>query len=164
MNKISIITLTVVLTIFLILSGIFLTSSYSILSLHDMAIAMEDTKTPAITIPNTNQKYFNKWQCFNIKKIKITDAEIEYGTKRNVPLIDVKDDEQLFQFNVDPVIRWNKDAVIKKWSDLIQNQKTICIFSAYLQTDPDKTSVWYIKMLKTKKGYWDIADSEGLIL
>ena len=164
MRKVSIITFASLLTTLLILTGVFLTSNYSIISVHDIAVAMEDNKTPAISIPNTNEKYFNKWQCFNIEKIQISDAEIEYGTRRNVPLIEIKDGEQLIQFNVDPVIHWNKDAVVKKWSELIQNQKSICIFSAYLQTDPDKTSVWYIKMLKTKKGYWDIADSNEFVL
>jgi hypothetical protein len=76
-----------------------------------------------------------------------------------VPYIQVSSNKHSFQFNVDPVVhRGDQDVVLNKWKKLIHNQKGICIFAAYLQTDPDGTSVWYISKIKTKAGYWDFAD------
>ena len=76
-----------------------------------------------------------------------------------VPYIQINSSNHKFQFNVDPAVhRGDQEVILKKWGKLTQNQKGICIFAAYLQTDPDGTSVWYIDKIKTKAGYWDFAD------
>jgi hypothetical protein len=159
MNKKNILYVTAA-TIFLIVTIllIFLSTNYSILRIEDIVIMIRDNKSPAITIPHKKEEYFNKWQCFDVKNIEITEAEIYYRGKRLVPYIQVNSKNRSFEFHVDPVINCNKDAVIKKWNELINRQKAICIFAAYLQTDVDGTTVWYIQKLKTKNGYWDISD------
>jgi hypothetical protein len=119
---------------------------------------IEDNKEPAITIPGTKEEYFNKWQCFDIKNIEIAEAEIDYNGRRIVPYIQVNSGKHSLQFNVDPVINKDTKIIINKWKELIRDQKAVCIFAAYLQTDPDGASVWYINKLKTKAGYWSFAD------
>ena len=148
-----------VVAILLLMFIWFFNSNYSVLGISDVKMMIEDNKSPAITIPATKEQYFNKWQCFDVKTIEISEAEIDYNEKRIVPYIQVNSNKRSLQFNVDPVINWDKKVVINKWKELANNQKSICLFAAYLQTDPDGTSIWYIDRIKTKAGYWDIANS-----
>jgi hypothetical protein len=157
-KKIICYTTSIIILIIAVTAFIFLSSNYSILRIDDIATMIENNKKPAITIPDRNEEYFNKWQCFDVKNIDITYGEIDIYGKRLVPYIQVNSKKQSLQFNVDPSIHWNKDTVIKNWKELIENIKSICFLAAYLQTDPDSTTVWYIKRLKTKNGYWDISD------
>jgi len=150
---------TAIIVLFLLILVWFLNSNYSVLNISDIKMMIEDNKSPAITIPTTKEQYFNKWQCFNVKSIEIAEAEIDHNGKQIVPYIQVRLNKRSFQFNVDPVIhRGDQKVILNKWEKLIHNQKDICIFGAYLQRDPDGTSVWYISKIKTKAGYWDFAD------
>lgn len=145
--------------VFLFITIWFFNSNYSILEISDVKMMLEDNKKPAITIPSTREQYFNKWQCFNVKHIEIAEAKIELNKAQIVPYIQINSSNHKFQFNVDPAVhRGDQEVILKKWGKLTQNQKGICIFAAYLQTDPDGTSVWYIDKIKTKAGYWDFAD------
>ncbi len=145
--------------VFLFITIWFFNSNYSVLNISDLKMMIRDNKDPAITIPSTREQYFNKWQCFSVKHIEIAEAKIELNKAQTVPYIQVSSNNHNFQFNVDPVIhRGDQKIIINKWKELIRNQKSVCIFAAYLQTDPDGTSVWYIGKIKTKAGYWDFAD------
>jgi hypothetical protein len=145
--------------VFLFITVWFFNSNYSALNISDIKMMIEDNREPAITIPATKEQYFNKWKCFDVKSLEIDEAEIEYNGRQIVPYIQVNSSNHSFQFNVDPVIhRGDHKIIINKWKELIRNQKSVCIFAAYLQTDPDGTSVWYISKIKTEAGYWDFAN------
>jgi len=153
---------TSIATVSLLVAVWFFNSTYSILGVSDVKMMIEDRKYPAITIPKTGEQYFNKWQCFDVKEINVLEGEIDYHGKRTVPYIQVDTNKRSIQFNIDPVINMNEKIIINKWKELISNQKAICIFGAYLQTDPDGTSVWYINKIKTKVGYWYFADERAI--
>lgn len=159
MNKVIIYFTLIIFVILLITIFLFYNSNYSILNFSDFKIMITDSNKPGITIPTTNEEYYNKWQCFDIKNIEILEAEIDYNGKHIVPYIQVNLEKKHLQFNVDPVVNLDdQKIIINKWKNLIINQKNICIYGAYLQTDPDGTSVWYIDKIKTKLGYWNFAD------
>ncbi|MFH1224020.1 MAG: hypothetical protein V1647_06745 [Pseudomonadota bacterium] len=135
---------------------LFLNSDYSILGINDFKDAIMSYESPAITIPDKGESYYNKWKCFDTKNVKIYEAEIDYDGWRPIPHVDAHSNTHSFYFDLDPVIyRWNTNAVLKSWSALMNNQKHVCFFAAYLQTDPDGTQAWYIRKIKTTAGYWD---------
>ncbi|MBN1114933.1 MAG: hypothetical protein JXA66_06295 [Oligoflexia bacterium] len=137
---------------------VFAKSNYCILGFYDVLAMIDDNASPAITIPETGEEYYNKWQCFSAKNIEIEKAEIDYNGKRGVPLIHARSGLNLLQFNVDPVVKWDSEEVIVKWNELINSRSPVCVFAAFLQKDDDGTSVWYINRIKTRLGYWNIAD------
>ncbi len=141
----------------IISSGIlfFSMTNYSVLGPKDIFIMIKDNKEPAITIPETKEKYFNNWKCFAINNIEITESEVNYYGWHKVPSINVKTKKGLMSFDIDPDIKWNNELVLKKWKELISSERSICIFGAFLQKENDGSSVWYIQRLKTKRGYWD---------
>lgn len=160
MNKKEILILVILLVFVISLAAfIFSRTNYSILGIKDVLMMIEDNKEPAITIPMTGEKYFNKWRCFDVRSIEILEAEIDHNGKQIVPYIQVDSNKHSFQFNVDPVIhRGDEKVIINKWKELVNDQRSVCIFATYLQTDPDGTSVCYISKIKTKAGYWDFAN------
>lgn len=157
-KKIKIISL-ITISFFIMLMIIFSLSSYSILTLEDFLYWRNGKQTQAISIPETGEKYYNEWKCFKLKNVKVSEVTLDYSSSpRILPILEVKDGKSIFEFDIDPTYNWNKDAVINKWTSLINNQEKICIFSAYLQKDPDLTSVWMISKIKTKNGYWNISE------
>jgi hypothetical protein len=52
--------------------------------------AWYDNNHVEISRPETNEQYYSRWFCFDANNVKVSDAVIEYGTIRSVPLIDVK--------------------------------------------------------------------------
>lgn len=154
--KISMLAIT---SIFSLLVILFYQSSYSILAYEDILYRMEEKKHPAISIPSTGQKYFNEWKCFREENIKILEVTLDYTTApRVLPALEAKVTGKALEFDIDPSYKWNKGVVIKKWNELTNKAEKICILAAYLQTDPDQTSVWMITKIKTNKGSWDISD------
>jgi hypothetical protein len=134
-----------------------------VLSFADITMWIDDHRSPAISFPETNQKNYNKWLCFDADSASVSDVEIEYNRKKIVPVFDVYESGDVYQFNIDPEENWNSIAVKRKWNDLLSKQKTICFFAAYLQTDPDCTLAWYITKIKTKNGYWERSDNRDII-
>lgn len=152
----------IVIIILSLTSGmiLFLLSNYSILNLGDFVYWYKENMNPAISIPETGEKYYSKWQCFRLTDAKITEVTLDYATSpRILPIIELNDGSKKLEFDIDPNYNWNKDQVVKKWSDLIQKQEKICIFAAFLQKDPDLTSVWMIIKIKTSIGEWDISEN-----
>jgi len=136
---------------------LFFSSDYSILGINDFKDAIKSYESPAITIPDKGETYYNKWKCFDTKNVEISEAQIDYNGWRPIPHIDAHSNTRSFYFDLDPVIyQWNTNVVLKNWGKLMNKQKHVCFFAAYLQTDPDGTSSWYIRKIKTLAGYWDV--------
>jgi hypothetical protein len=131
---------------------------YLTLTWADLVFALDDNKYVELSRSETNEEYYNRWLCFDARNAEVSDAIIEYGTVRKVPLIDVKSGKSVFQFNVDPEVEWNTDAVQNRWRAFLKNQNSVCIFSVYSQTDDDGTEVRYIRRVKTHAGTWDKLD------
>ncbi len=147
-----------------IIAGIFtrlgwsIARHYFVLTWPDIVFAWYDSKHVELSRPETNEKYYNRWFCFDANNVKVSDAVIEYGTIRSVPLIDVKTSGNVFQFNVDPEVEWDTNAVQNLWHGLLEKQNSVCIFSVYSQTDDDGTEVRYIRKIRTRAGLWDKLD------
>ena len=141
--------------IFVFITVLFSTSNYSILRVKDLLTAIKSSRTSKITIIGNNEQYYNRWQCFSVETVEITEAEVNYNGWHKVPSINVKTKNIVKSFDLDPDVRWDNDKIIKKWRDLIKDQKSICIFGVFLQKEEDGSSLWYIQKIKTKKGYWD---------
>jgi hypothetical protein len=135
--------------------GLYFHRHYFTLSLSDFMFAWEDNKHVELSRPETGEEYYNRWLCFSAHDARISDAIIEYNSIRTVPLIEVRSGNKTFQFNVDPEIAWDVDAVQARWRALVNGQDSICFFSVYSETDPDGTEVRYIRRLKSSAGIWD---------
>jgi len=131
---------------------------YLTLTWSDLVFAWDDNKHVELSRGETNERYYNRWLCFDARIVEVSEAIIEYGTVRKVPLIDVKFGSSVFQFNVDPEVEWNTDTVQNRWRAMLENQESVCIFSVYSQTDDDGTEVRYIRRVKTSTGSWDKLD------
>ncbi len=154
-KKIILIILLPIALILSILLLLFYGTNYSVLEVKDLYMMLEDNKTPAITIPETKEEYFNKWQCFSVKDINITEAEVDYRGWRKVPSIDIKTKKRSISFDIDPEKKWDNELVLRKWSNLISKERSVCIFGAFLQKEENGMELWYIQRIKTKRGYWD---------
>ncbi|MEY4065471.1 MAG: hypothetical protein RIR26_1679 [Pseudomonadota bacterium] len=117
--------------------------------------AWEDNKQVELFRPETGEEYYNRWLCFSAHDSRISDAIIEYNSIRTVPLIELRSGNKTFQFNVDPEITWDVDAVQERWRASVNGQDSICFFSVYSETDHDGTEVRYIRRLKSSAGIWD---------
>lgn len=143
------------LTIFLLVAVVFFISNYSILGVQDLLIAVKDNNVPEITILDNNEQHYNKWQCFSVIDVEITEAEVDYNGWHRVPSINIKTKDIVKSFDLDPDVKWNNNKIITEWNNLIKDQKSICIFGAFLQKEKSGNSLWYIQKIKTRKGYWD---------
>jgi len=136
---------------------LFFSSDYSILGINDFKDAIKSYESPAITIPQTGKAYYDKWKCFNTKNIEILKGEVSFSpdTWRSVPLINAHSNKRSFYFEVPHEREWDSDSVTKYWKHLIGEERSICFFAAYLQTDTDGAFIYFINKIKTKTGYWD---------
>ncbi len=132
--------------------------NYFLLNWSDLVFAWDDNRDVALSHPDTNEEYYNRWLCFDAASADVSYGVVEYGEARQVPIIDIKSGTRTFQFNVGPEIEWLTAAVQNRWRRLLQNQDSVCIFSVYSETDPDGTEVRYIRKLKTPAGVWDVLD------
>ncbi len=136
-------------------ASFFFVSDYSVLSIKDIFMMIKDNRTPELTTLDDNKEHFNRWQCFRTKDIEISEADVNYNGWHKVPSINVKTQKVFKSFDLDPDIKLDTEAIINKWKLLIEKQRSICIFGVFLQKEADGSSLWYINMIKTKKGYWD---------
>ena len=141
--------------LFMVLIVIFFISNYSILGVKDLLTAIKGKITPEITSLDNHKQYYNKWQCFSLADIEITEAEVDYNGWHKVPSINVKMKNVIKSFDLDPDVKWNNNKIITEWKNLIKDQRSVCIFGAFLQEEKDSNSLWYIQKIKTRKGYWD---------
>jgi hypothetical protein len=154
-NSGKIFAISIFLTLCFAVIGLYFYRHYFTLSWSDFMFAWEDNKHVELSRPETGEEYYNRWLCFSVHDSHISDAIIEYNSIRKVPLIEVRSGNKTFQFNVDPEIAWDVDAVQERWRALVYGQDSICFFSVYSETDPDGTEVRYIRRLKSSAGIWD---------
>jgi hypothetical protein len=140
---------------FVVLMTAFFISDYSVLNIKDLLMTIKDNRTPEITILDNHEQYYNKWRCFSVADVEITEADVDYNGWHKVPSINVKIKNVIKSFDLDPDVTWNNDSIINEWKTLIKDQRSVCIFGAFLQKEENGNSLWYIQKIKTQKGYWD---------
>jgi hypothetical protein len=134
----------------------------AILTEEDWQYTEEDNQHPAITKPETGEKYFNEWHCFKTNDIKITLVEIDYNGIKQSPTIYTSIDGKFVEYAIDPDINWDTDKVIAHWNDLIENDLDVCIFGVYLQETLDG-ELRYIERIKTHNGTWQRGDDNFIL-
>jgi hypothetical protein len=131
----------------------------TILTGEDLEYTIEDNQRPAISIPETGEKYFNEWHCMNSREITITTVEIEYDGTKESPTLYANYNGKNIEYATDPDINWNVVFMMEHWRNIIKNSDEVCLFSAYLQETPDG-DLRYIERIKTEVGIWDRNDDQ----
>jgi hypothetical protein len=133
-----------------------------LLTKEDLEYTMEDNQAPAISIPETGEKYFNEWHCMDANEITITTVEIDYDGIKDSPTLYANYNGKDVEYATDPDINWNVDLMMNHWHHIIKNSKEVCIFSAYLQETPEG-DLRYIERIKTERGVWDRNDDHFVL-
>jgi len=138
---------------------------YDILSEADLAQEeIESTAHPALSAAYDEEPYwqsFNKWMCFPAEAVQTYCAEIDYG-QSYLPTFRVSDDKHHFyEFDLDPTPNLNCDETLSQWRELLENQRSFCVYAAYLQDLDDERELWVVDTIKSSRGLWSIRSNVG---
>ncbi|MEQ1664043.1 MAG: hypothetical protein ABL927_01555 [Bdellovibrionales bacterium] len=146
---------------------------YDLLSAEDQEMEAQDQDiTPALSsgLHATNQwESFNTWQCFSTESIQPECSELDYGAL-HVPTLRMSAGTTLYDFSLDPEPDLDCEQTLAKWVALLENQRSFCVYAAYLQKYPDNPfesdgfeewHLWIVDQIKTYNGYWKWNDSEA---
>ena len=134
----------------------------SLLTEEDLEDSIEDNQRPAISIPETGEKYFNEWHCLDASEITITTIEIDYNGVKQSPTLYAYYKGKNVEYATDPDINWNVEVMMDHWRNIIKNSEEVCIFSAYLQETPEG-DLRYIERIKTEVGIWERNDDQFVL-
>lgn len=129
---------------------------------EDLEYTIEDNQRPAISIPETGERYFNEWRCMNARKITITTVENDYNGIKESPTLYAYYNGKNVEYATDPDINWNVEFMMDHWHNIIKSSEEVCIFSAYLQETPEG-DLRYIERIKTEVGIWDRYDDQFVL-
>jgi len=144
------------------LSSLSMTSidHYDILSESDLELeAIESTTRPALGAALDAEPYwqsFNEWRCFATDIIQPYCAEIDYG-KSHLPTLRISEsDGKLYEFSLDPGPTLNCEETLNEWISLLENQRGVCVYAAYLQDLDAEHELWIIDTVKSYSGGWTV--------
>lgn len=119
---------------------------------------------PILSSPlNAKEKFesYNEWHCFSTDSIELECTDINYNDKdKQVPTIIAKTDTLIYNFDLSPEIDWDCPEIIHTWNDLFEDERSICVYAAYLQdlefdnSNSERNTLWYISRIKTSGDYW----------
>ncbi|MFN8370283.1 MAG: hypothetical protein U0T83_06625 [Bacteriovoracaceae bacterium] len=139
-------------------------NSYDILNENDWNLYKQNNENPALSSSVQDEiqwKSYNKWRCFSSEKLEFSCGTVDYNGEHDVPIINIEDNE----YDLSPEYTWDCKKIIQVWSKLIENEKSVCIYGAYLQDlelEKITSSLWYIERIKTSKGYFQANQSQDL--
>lgn len=140
---------------------------YDLLGPEDQEMEITDqTEGPALSsgLNAANQwESFNTWQCFSTESIQLECSELDYGAIY-VPTLRMSNGTILYDFSLDPEPDLNCEEILAKWTALLKNQRSFCVYAAYLQKYHDNPfeldgieewHLWIVNQIKTLNGYWN---------
>jgi hypothetical protein len=66
-------------------------------------------------------------------------------------------------FDIDSEENWDCDKILDDWNELIRDQKSICLFGAFLQLEPKNIFLWDLEKIKTGNGHWTKTEEADLL-
>lgn len=127
----------------------------NLLTSEDWQYLDEDNKHPAITFPNSNEEYYNEWQCHSVEDLELEMVPVTYqGKKMGSPTIFTKNDKGIVEYALDPEPLKFSEIIMNKWKLLIDDVEEVCLVSSYLQDTPEG-ELRILQRIKTSKGIWD---------
>ena len=145
-----------VFTIFSCLSMIPINHFETLNELDYQLEEVEEDQPPALSAGLHEKDYwesYNTWNCFSAADAQLDCSVLDYG-KILVPTIRVVIDGIHYDYSNEPEQDPDCHATLRKWAELFENQKSVCIYSAYLQNVTDNYELWIIDQIKTYNGYW----------
>jgi hypothetical protein len=133
-----------------------------LLTSEDISYANEINKSPSISIPGTDYKFYNEWHCIKSNTVNISLIEIDYGGIKKSPILNSIFEDKHVEYNIDPDVNWDTGKILTFWNNLIKGSSDICILSVFLQTTPEG-DIRYIERIKTKTGVWDRGDYQFIL-
>ena len=142
---------------------------YDLLSQEDLGLEDFGQSTPALSSAIDSDFYwesFNEWQCFSTESIQFECTELDYG-RQYVPTIRISQNNELYDFSLDPEPALNCQKILTKWRSLLEKEDGFCVYAAYLQDLPhdafeakgiERWGLWIVDQVKSRKGYWKEQD------
>lgn len=105
---------------------------------------------------------YDEWHCFFTKDTSmglvehIWDSELERSAKEFSAAILVSSDRKQLEFDYEDSLFTNEDPkqILATWKYLIEGERVICLYAAYLENMGENFESWIITGIKTAKGYW----------
>lgn len=159
------ITLKYMLLYFLSLNGTYQDYYFSLLTIEDQFLELEEQKEPALTsgyVPTLQWESFNRWQCFDLQLLMMNETERSYGGSRRIPTIIASKNNKTFHYELPVHLNYEKHNIVQKWRDLFVDEDYICIFGAKLPGHMHllHEQFWYIQKIKTKNKIWFLDEEE----
>jgi hypothetical protein len=145
---------------------------YNLLSDDDQEMEAVDQEGPSVLSSGfhvTPQwESFNTWQCFSTETIQPECSELDYGAI-HVPTLRMREGTTLYDFSLEPEPDLDCEQTLAKWTALLENQRSFCVYAAHLQIYPDNPfesegitewHLWIVDQIRTNNGYWKWADTE----
>lgn len=123
----------------------------------------EEQSTPALSSglhEKTSWESFNEWQCFPISAVELTCTQHAFDPDKkplvwtNVASVLVENSNKLISFDFEEWRNVECNSILGEIKALISEERSLCIYAAYLQELGDNHSYWIPTVLKTAKGYW----------
>lgn len=142
-----------------------LTSDFGIVTKDDQQRIGERVGVPFSPAPEPNYLY---WQCLRLDRSFINCSGYSHYTRKAGPKgdlcvagIDVVSNDSLYSFFFHQLWDWDSyEDVRREFQELLRGQKVACFGAEYTSDnfpqEPGyiRTSSWFLKYLKTKKGSW----------
>lgn len=127
----------------------------NLLTSDDWEYLQNDNRSPAITIPESGNSYYNEWTCHLTENIEIELVSVIYNeTEMGSPTIFAKDAKGIIEYALDPEPIEFSNLIINKWTALITGTEEVCFVSAFLQYLPEG-EIRILQRIKTHQGKWD---------
>lgn len=119
----------------------------------------ENQDGPALSAGLHQEPYwesFNEWRCFDASLVSVSCRGHYFATGMEtlLPSIRVEHNDEALDFDFEDDRSINCAETINFWTRLIESQKSVCLYAAYLQEIDENNGYWILSMLKTPKGYW----------
>lgn len=122
---------------------------------EDWEYLQNDNTTPAITLPESGESYYNEWTCHLTENLEIEIVPVIYDEREmGSPTIIAKDSQRIIEYALDPEPMAFSNKILKKWTVLIQGTEEVCFVSAFLQSTPEG-ELRIVQRIKTHQGVWD---------
>ncbi len=147
----------------LAVANLSMTRDYPESLLADLDRQLEtDQERPALSSGLRADPYwerFNKWQCFDNSTVSVQCVGHLLDPDNSeeetlIPSIRVELDGEAFDFDQEDARKGDCPLTLRKWAHLLEGEKYVCVYAAYLQEIDKNNSYWILNQFKTSKGYW----------
>lgn len=127
----------------------------NLLTSEDWEYLHKDNERPAITIPESKERYYNEWTCHLRENLSIEIVPVIYDEKEMGSVtIYAEEGQRVTEYALDPEPMEFSNLIKDKWTALITGTDEVCFVSAFLQNGSEG-ELRIVQRIKTQYGIWD---------